>query len=88
MPITMSHEVLREMLRTETGRWLGKAIGLVRNPQRCYEAQVRGLWKDQLRPRRKQEELAGAVEVSYGTSGDSYGGRLRPGICHSCIAAA
>jgi hypothetical protein len=44
MQLEMPIETLRETLRNETSRWLGKAIRLVRNPHQCYQAEVRELW--------------------------------------------
>jgi hypothetical protein len=45
MKMTTTLESLRDALRNETSRWLGKAIGLVRDPHESYEQEVRELWR-------------------------------------------
>lgn len=46
MRLTTPIDELSRELREETGRWLGKAIGLVRDPHECYEQKVRELWDE------------------------------------------
>ena len=46
-----------ETIRKATGRWLGKAIGLIRHPNQSYEQQVRELWQNQ--PRENEQDFPG-----------------------------